>query len=414
MSQKPYEVGDVSVKRLLISSSKSVGASIVPLDQMLSLDIWEDMTKPTMYATLTLLDTLGILEKFPIIGEETVEIEFQTPGLATPAKYKFRCFEVSNMQRLANGKGMSYTLRCVSEEHLRNSGMMVRESMTEIIGNMVPYILQKHLQTTKPMIVDQTKGIQTIVFPRISPLRAIDMLRLRAVSKDYTSSAYVFFENQAGFNFKTVEGLYKDGLASVGSRVFNMNQNAMAEGQAIADSFRTLQSHQVIHRADSMRKLTQGAFRSVTRIFDVATKSYETVNYDFETAFSSFETAAKKTLSNTTEWLDEYSKGVRKQFFGIKDTSRPDVFITNTIGVRNSFVELLNDDITRILIHGDSGLKAGDVIRLNIPQVDGLTTRKTADAFMSSNYLITRLRHMISFNVKTTHEIVLDCVKMGT
>lgn len=414
MSQKVYEVGDVSVKRLVLSSSKSVGAAVVPLDQMLSLDIWEDMTKPTMYATLTLLDTLGMLEKFPIIGEETVEIEFQTLGLATPAKYTFKCFEISNLQRLANGKGMTYTLRCVSEEHLRNTSAMVRESMTEIIGNMVPYILQKHLASSKPLIVDQTKGIQTIIFPRLSPLQAIDMLRLRAVSKNYLSSSYVFFENQAGFNFKTVEGLYKDGLTSIGSRVFNMNQNLMAEKNNLADSFRTLQSHQVIHRADSMRKLTQGAFRSITRVFDVSTKSFETLEYDIETAFSSFETTAKKTLSNTTEWLDEYSRGVRRQFFGIKDTSRPDLFITNAIGVRNSFVELLNDDVTRVLIHGDSGLKVGDVVRLNIPQVDGLTSRKAPDAIMSSNYLIIRLRHMISFNVKTKHEIVMDCVKMGT
>ena len=414
MSQKTYEVGDVNIKRLVITSSKSIGASMVPIDQMVSLDIWEDMTKPTMYATLTLLDTLGMLEKFPIIGEETVEIEIQTPGLSAPAKFTFKCFEITNLQRLPNGKGMSYTLRCVSEEHLRNSSTMVRESMTEIISNMVPHILRNHLETQKPMIVDPTKGIQTIVFPRLSPLQAIDMMRLRAVSKDYASSAYVFFENQAGFNFKTVEGLYKDGLASVGSRVFNMNQNAMADKNSLGDSFRTIQSHQVIHRADSMRKLTQGAFRSITRVFDISTKSYETIDYDIEAAFSSFENTAKKTLSNTTEWLDEYSKGVRKQFFGVKDTSRPDSFITNAIGVKASFVELLNDDITRVLIHGDTGLKVGDVITLNIPQVDGLSSRKKPDAFMSSNYLITRLRHMISFNVKTTHEIVMDCVKMGT
>lgn len=414
MSQKPYEVGDVEVKRLVITSSKSINASMVPIDQMVSLDIWEDMTKPTMYATLTLLDTLGMLEKFPIIGEETVEIEIQTPSLTTPAKFTFKCFEIANLQRLANGKGMSYTLRCVSEEHLRNSSMMVRESMTETTSNMVPYILQKHLQTKKPMIVDPTKGIQTIVFPRLSPLQAIDMLRLRSVSKDYTSSAYVFFENQAGFNFKTVEGLYKDGLTSIGSRVFNMNQNAMAEKKLLGDSFRTIQSHQVIHRSDTMRKLAQGAFRSVTRVFDVSTKTYDTINYNFEDVFSSFETAAKKTLSNTTEWLDEYSRGVPRQFFGVKDASRPDSFITNAIGIRNSFIELLNDDITRILIHGDTGLKAGDVIKLNIPQVDGLSSQKKPDAFMSSNYLVTRLRHMITFNLKTTHEIVLDCVKMGT
>lgn len=414
MSQKLYEVGDVNVKRLVIESSKSIGASIVPLDQMVSLDIWEDMTKPTMYATLTLLDTLGLLEKFPIVGEETVSIEIQTPGLSQPTKFKFRCFEVSNVQRLENGKGMSYTMRCVSEEHLRNSGTMVRESMDDIISNMVPYILQKHLQTTKQIIVDPTKGIQTIIFPRLAPLQAIDMVRQRAVSKDFVSSAYVFYENQAGFNFKTVEGLYKDGVGSVGSRVFNMQQNVMESKETMGQSFRTILSHQIIHRSDAVRKLAQGVFKSVTRVFDVSNKSFQSIEFELDKTFSSFETAAKKKLPNTSDWINDFTGGVQRQFFGVKDSSRPDNFINNVIGVRNSFVELLNDDITRVLIHGDTALKVGDVIRLNLPQVDGLTSRKKEDPLLAANYLVIRLRHMISFNVKTTHEIVLDCVKMGT
>ena len=221
MSRQSHEIGDVIVKRLTIKSSSSIGAGIIPLDQVVSFDIWEDVTKPTMYATIIMFDTLGLLEKFPILGEELVELEIQTPGMSVTSSFVFRCFEVTNVQRTPNGKGVSYTLRCVSEEHLRNGGTLVRESMTDVASAMVPYILQKHLQSTKQMIVDDTKGIQTIVFPKLSPLEAIDMLRQRAVSKNFTSSAYVFFENQAGFNFKTIEGLYKDGLANIGTRVFN-------------------------------------------------------------------------------------------------------------------------------------------------------------------------------------------------
>lgn len=413
MSQQKYEVGDVNVKRLQIISSKSTNAALIPIDQMISLDIWEDMTKPTMYASLTLLDTLNLLEKFPILGEETVHIELETRGLSSPTTYTFRCFEVTNVQRIENGKGLSYTLRCVSEEHLRNGGAVVREGMEDVIGNMVPYILQKHLQTTKKVAVDPTKGIQTIVFPRLSPLEAIDMLRQRAVSANYISSSYVFFENQAGFNFKTVEGLYKDGVARIGSRVFNLQQNVMATKESQASSYRTILSHQIIHRADTVRKLTQGVYKSVTRVFDVATKQFETVFHDVEKTFGSFETSAKKSLANKDDFLADFAGGLQRQFVTVADALRPNNFIPQSIGVRNSFVELLNDDITRILIHGDTGLKAGDVIKLNIPQTDGLSSRKKPDPMMSSDYLVVRLRHMITFSLKTKHEIVLDCVKMG-
>lgn len=413
MTTKSNTVGDVLIKRLTITSSKTVGASVVPSDQLVAVDIWEDMTKPTMYATLTVMDTLGMLEKFPILGEETVTIDIQTPGMPVSTKFVFRCFEVSNMQRLANGKGMSYTLRCVSEEHIRNGGVLVKESMNDIISNMIPTILAKHLQTKKELAMDPTKGIQAIAFPRLSPLEAIDMLRQRGVSKDYASSAYVFFENQAGFNFKTVEGLYKEGKQTIGTRTFNMQQNVMADSQTQAKSYRTILSHQIIRRSDTVRKVAQGAFRSVTQVFDLATKSFQSIKFNVEDKFSQLETTKKKTLPNTQEWIDEYTGGTPRYFISAKDTSRPDTFMSDLIGMRNSFAELINDEIVRVLVHGDTALKAGDVVSLTLPQVDGLSSRKKPDKFMTGDYLIIRLRHMISFNVKTTHEIVFDCVKMG-
>lgn len=413
MTVRSYEPGDVRVKDITIVSSKSIGARASILDQVISVDIFEDMSKPTMYATIVMLDTLGLLEKFPIMGEEEIEITIKTPGIYIPTEYKFRCFEVSNMQRIPNGKGTSYTLRCTSIEHLFNGGSVVGASFDTVISDMVPHILNRYLSSSKPVICDPTRGSQQITIPKLPPFQAIDMLRQRAISAQYVSSSYVFFENQAGFNFKTIEGLYKDGLPQIGARVYNIQDNPNADEAARTKEFRTIKSHQIIKRSDSVRKTTQGAFRSVTRVFDIATKKFETINYDVKKSFPMFSTAAGKLMSNTDEHVDQFAGTTPRQFLGIRDGSRPDNFITENIGVRNSFVELINDDLTRILIHGDTGLKIGDVIRLDLPRIDGLTARRTPDRLMAGNYLVVRLRHMITLSVKATHEMVIDCVKMG-
>lgn len=412
MSKKNIEVGDVFVKRLIISN-KSINAEINPLDQLMGIDIWEDMAKPTLYATIMIMDSIGMLETFPIIGEEVVEIEIQTPGLDKSTLFKLRCFEVTNVQKIDNGKGVTFVMRCVSEEHLYNATSPVSEGKTDIISNMVPYFLQNYLHTEKKFISDETKGIHTIVFPRLSPLESIDMLRQRAVSKEYPSSSYVFFENQAGFNFKTVEGLYKEGLKNIGSRVFNAEQNTMANKEAQANSYRTLLDYQIINRSDSVKKAQEGVYKAVTKVFDTSKKTFELIEYQLKDSFKDFETSVNKKMPNTTDFINEFASGVPKQFLTMKDTTRPEMYMEQAMAIKNSFAGLLNDDVTRILIHGDTGLKVGDVITLKLPQADGMTKRKKQDSLTSSEYLVIRLRHMLTPSTKVKHQIALDCVKMG-
>ena len=89
------------------------------------------------------------MEDFPIVGEEEIEIEFMTPGLSETTKYKFRSFELTNVMKNTNGKGATFTLRCVSEEHLYNASDLVTQSFQDTVSNIVPIVLSKYLKTKK-------------------------------------------------------------------------------------------------------------------------------------------------------------------------------------------------------------------------------------------------------------------------
>ena len=407
------EPGDIYIKNFEISN-KTTNAVLNPLDQLFAVEIWEDMAKPTLYAEFFFQDNINILQNFPIIGEEDIMIEIETPGISSSTVFKFRTFEIANVLKDPNGKGLTYTVRCVSDEHLRAGSSLIKESQTGTISSMVPYILTKYMDSTKNIIVDATKGIQTIPFPKQNPLTAISMLRQRAVSLEYPSSSYVFFENQSGFNFKTIEGLIKEGRASIGSRTFNTQQNADMSAITKAVSYRTLKKYENIARADGNKKASEGVYKAVTKVFDLNTKSFESYDFSLKDVFNKFQTPTQKVqIPNTNDFIKTYGEGVPKQFFTIKDTSRPDTFIDTSIAVRNSFNVLLNSDITRILIHGDSGLKAGDLIAIDFADPTGTSDVKKNDTLISGNYLIIRLRHMITPSSKSKHEISCDCVKMG-
>ena len=118
-------------------------------------------------------------------------------------------------------------------------------------------------------------------------------------------------------------------------------------------------------------------------------------------------------IPSSDNFISQFASSVPKQFFTLKDTSRPDNFIDMAMATRNSFVVLLNSDVTRVLVHGDTGLKVGDMVKMSLPDASGTTDRKKPDKMTSGNYLVVRLRHMVTASTKTKHEIVFDCVRMG-
>jgi hypothetical protein len=408
-----FEPGDVNIKRLELVN-KSLNASMSPMDQVQGFDIFEDISKPTLYAAIYFSDSIGLLDNFPIIGEEQVFIEFETPGMSTTTTYKFRSFEVADVVKGLNGKTTTFTLRCVSEEHLHNASALVTQSYQDIISNIVPTVMKTYLKSKKDIILDETKGIQTLAVPRLNPLQFLDMCRQRAVSKEMPLSLYFFFENQKGFNFKTLESLVKEGKKNIGSRVFNAQENTTGSKDSTVKSWRTIQNFQNIVNMDSSLKAAEGAFRSVTKTFDVASKKFESVEFDLTKVFDKLEKFNNGSqIPNTDAFIKEFGSGVPKNFISTKNTLVPDTFLDTTLALRGSMLTLINSNVTRVLIHGDSGLKVGDMITLDLPVASGLTGKRTDDKKFTGNYLVTRLRHMITPSTKSKHQIVLDCITVG-
>ena len=64
-----YEVGDVIINDITLSN-KNTKAQVNPSDQISSIDIYEDFNSPTLFAEITFDDKIGLLNDFPIVGEE--------------------------------------------------------------------------------------------------------------------------------------------------------------------------------------------------------------------------------------------------------------------------------------------------------------------------------------------------------
>jgi hypothetical protein len=403
--------GYVKITRCRLSNYL-IDADLEIFEQVQSIDIFEDISKPTMYAQISILDSVDLLHKFPIIGQEQIEITFQTAE-NVEVSYNFQVFEVSNINKIGSDRSQIYMLRCVSSEHLYNSSTLITQAYEGLLSDMVPDVLARYTKTRKPIAVDITKGAQTIIVPRLTPFEFIDMCRLKAVSQNYKASSFLFYENQDGFNFRTIESLIEEGVQNIGTKrfIYRRNQTVKDTNDKHALQFRTLQSYEYVQSVDNNERFVKGTLKAVTKTFDIATKKMNTIDFDLRNELEKMKFPnEKQKLDLTAEFISDYETNTPIQFFRFGNSLSPDNFIDTSLAIRNSYRNLFNSSFIRIKIHGDSSLKVGSVINVETPLSSGYDENSTDSE--SGNYLVLRLRHVLQGGVSPSHQMILDCTRV--
>lgn len=411
---KQYEPGDIKIINVRLTNTNKL-ATIDIRAQMMALSIFEDIEKPTLYAELMLVDSVNLVKDFPIIGEEDLEIVFVTPGREKQSTFKFRTFSVEGTSNNPTGKASAYMLRCVSTEHFTNAIQQVDKSYNNIVAEMVADIMVNEIKTKKPVTVESTRGLIPLTIPRMNPLAAIDYLRQRAVAKRPSGGVFVFFENQHGFNFVSLEKLIEEGSKDIASRTFTYNPDVISDKQRAAFAFRNIQRFEHLTGFDTIDKMTGGMLNNAVRSFDMFTKDFGEVAFKLKEQVQKFETGNKNTsVPNTQKIIGEAERGAPHYIFTPKDSSKGNDYIADLYGYRMSFIKMFNQNIIRCMVYGDNFLSVGSMVNLNLPDTSGTTGKKSNDPKYSGNYLITKLRHIITQeDKKYKHNVVFDCNKIG-
>lgn len=422
MTNKTYEPGDVNI--LKITLRKNGSGSQIPVDirsQMLSMSVYEDIEEPSMLLELTMVDSINLVQDYPIVGEEIISVSFFTPGRDNPTKLDFYVYNVESTGTSPTAKGSIYILKAVSPCHYYNASELIEKSYKDTIDEMVKDILKTTLSNSSAgsnkYTVEKTKGILPLTVPRLKPFEAIDFLRQKAISAEFASGgSFVFFENQFGHQFKSVEALLKEGKQDIQSKVFTYAPDTISDKERQQYAFRNIIRYTHLGKFDSIEKINSGVVVNTVQAFDILTKQVATTKFNLSEKAKSFvSTDNKGRLPNSTEFVEKYSKSASKKFFMAKDSSRGDDYIDTNLGSKSAYASLLNQNAVRILIYGDSYLTAGDLIQLDLPELSGTTEKKVSDRNNSGNYLITKLRHILTMEEggKPKHQISLDCVRMG-
>ncbi len=421
MSQSQFrEPGDVIIKSVVLIDKEQrknlnrLQGKLQKLDsQVVSINIYEDMQCPVLFCTVELLDAINIVQSFPIVGEEFIGITIQTPGLPSPVEYFFAVTSISQGKTGEASQYQTYTLTCVSEEQLASAAKMTQYAAEGSYSDLVKIIREREIESKKPFYFEPCRGFMLYVIPKLKPLAAIDYMRQMAISTQTTTSAFVFFENQLGFQFRTIESLIQQGQAKP-LKQFKYVADVMSTPEGAANSQRNIIKYEIISRTDTVDKIQAGILNNVVQGYDMISKGIRETAHNIAEDIKSFVTTDKKARAPLSQQqFQDYGQQAADTFFMPFDSSKGNIYRDLSFAARRAYTSLLTQNVTRILVHGDSALVAGDVIDIDLPKVASDTGRKKPDAFVSGKYLITRMRHIIVNDVKAKHMIAADVIKVG-
>lgn len=307
--------GDVIINQLLLNTI----ASDTPLDLkpfLMELHIHEDIFSPTLQGSLVIRDSLNLIGRLPIVGDEVLTIDVQTPwgqlggydsnniGKFDPINKIQKSFSVYAIKdrKLNNDREQYYQLFFCSLEASTDNIVKVCQKYEGTTDEIAAKIFQDNMQslrifTNKQVLENYSEGAKTELYisdtphdstitfvpPMWTPIQCLNWLAKRSIGVKYKSPTFMFFETTKAFYFASIESLVATQLENgdiYSSFVYNTNLDNLATVSALTKGFQTIEALQFLTNLDVIQGQDLGHFASTVHAFDMVKKKYKAHYYD--------------------------------------------------------------------------------------------------------------------------------------
>lgn len=396
------------------------GGRVLPIASYCArADIYESVLEPTVIAEFVISDKIGIFDHVNFL-EQKIVLEFTTyeDNEEAAIKYEFYPVIVDPAESTPDDKAIVYKITCVSKEALKSSqvkNLSFSRSKIEC-ENMIAALLQspEGLQTKKPIFLEKTKGLHGFNFTLVNPFTAIDEVRLRAVSSEFSGHCFVFYENSRGYHFKSFEGLIKDGKSKIGDKYYV--QSAVTDVAFGGAKWRNILAFKVIQSGNQNITRALGAGKVVVKAVNTMTQEINKIELD--PTRLSFEQLNENSESASISSQNEIGSTEARIEVRRWDPEVETDEAAYAAAVRPYYLAFLFNTIAHITVYGDTTVTVGDVITAKIPEINALTLGEDrpyvdTSSTAAGNYLITKCRHTLTFNEGSEYMQAFEIVKDG-
>jgi hypothetical protein len=396
------------------------------LDFVQSIDIYESIYTPYIVADVHIVDGANLKERLNLSGGEIFKIKFLGYGNDHPLEYTLKLGEIGGVMTSENLRSKTYSLRMYSSEYILNSAKTVSKSYSTSTKNIVEDILTGILETKNKIHVEPTKDLPTVVIPYLNPLTAISFIRQRSVSAKDISTPFLFFENQYGYFFTTLEYLFNNsGAGSSEVQTFFQREAISTNVKGSEGTISDINAHKLFANytvktpVDIPHLLDEGGLNSVVSDYDLNTKTYRRrvfSNAPKNNSFIDFAGGSNSLLTSkiNEEYAPYVGKGFMMPFAKYKDSPNPTQnFLYDSLAEKYSYTNLLTQQKTYVDVPGNTKICAGSILTLNVPRHQALFNGKETNEVDSGKYLVSSVRHTINVQVDSKYDTHVELIRYG-
>lgn len=398
--------------------------------------------------SINVLDNQGMLEFFPLRGEERIKLKLVTSDTNTTIDLDLFVHDVNAIKPQDDTKGSAYTLSVVSytsflaakrkviEGFKLPASLMVRDIVnkyydsiatgeaTDTNNQVFPYAVKRHpfvKHENKSIYIQPTVGIMETVIPNLTPAKAIKFIAGRSWSGDeQASQSFRFFETWDAYNFVTDEFLVEANKDSPHKLHYTPGTGSQ-EPTEMENQIQRIENMQIISTGRTTSgAIDTGAYRLKVMEIDLVRGVVNNKNYDYLQDANFRDMAGevdteKKNLPHTKDYIEdtfteENSKDfiVYKNYSGTGDLPGPlrgDAFFPEIIQRRVAYSNHLNTVVLGLQLKGRADLRPGHVCDIDIQALNASPDVKLSPQ-LSGRYLIKSVTHEFDMGtLKTSMQV---------
>ncbi len=423
--------GDFILDGMVIVGSSGITVEISKLVE--ELNIFQNIDTPYMSGSILIKDATGLAEAMPFMGQERLIFSLRTPGRQKIDFNEYHAIVYNVGARVhQTDRSQNIILNFTSLENYKNFRTRVSKSFNGNISDIVKEILtsKNYLGSKKPINIEPTKNIRSYVMPNITPFEAIDIMQEEAISKDEQAPHYLFYENQNGFHFRSLDSLLgqKKNLSVIEKATYRFEPpppgNISVDPNYILP---TILHWQVINNTNTFLNVRSGMYASTLYTHDIFNKNIQKFEFDYIKDGFKKRNSTNQNRKNSGPQVPQTKIGDKP----ITEYSESRIFVHPT-GSKDLHTEGKSDNkaeewlqesrsrelereffTLRIDTYGNTGIQVGDLINVIIPSNKPMSSAEGKDAYdrtLSGRYMITEIHHLIVPSSQT-HSMVMTVMK---
>ena len=408
--------GDVSIDKIEIVTSKGFSQNIT--NQVIGLEIYEHLFSPFISGNLVIKDSLDLANLFPFVGEEFVNLSIRTPTFDEKDKIintQFCIYKMTNRE-LMGDRTVVYQLHFISNESVVDLNKKVSKVFEGKISDIAKNIVTDKtngLETKKQLILEETPNGVKYVSNFWSPIKNLNYIAGNAQNANGACD-YVFFENRAGFNFCSLEKLYKEPIKQ--EFIYDAYMRDFAQdGRAIRnveEDYKRITEISIPEAYDYIDRNRNGMFSSKMISYDLVTKKYVAKNFSMADSFANtshlnkYSLASSKNIQRPGSLIINYPKNYGL-FNGYSDVTN-----AKTLQRRMSALAQAEASSIEITVPGRTDYTVGMKVYVKLNKINPVTKIENdddvIDKMFSGNYIIGAINHYIN---REKHECTMELIK---